>query len=149
MNKNETFSFGILNLDKVSGTSFNLHSMSSTNLLKVENTKAESFNFVHLLSLFLMTYNLRTIRCMKILYIPNDCSATGDLNSISGLGWVYELWFANYIWLRNCPDVHKTFPLGHLFGFCLNSRGVKRIVRLYPNYWTRVLQAVCNEFASD
>ena len=53
--------------------------------LKVEKTKHENFNFVHLLSLS-GTHISKSIRCMQILYIPNNCSTTGHLPS-SDLGW--------------------------------------------------------------
>ena len=46
--------------------------------IKVEKIKRENFSFVQLLSFF-KKHNLKTTRCMRILYIPNDCSFTGQV----------------------------------------------------------------------
>ena len=64
---------------------------------KVEKTKHENFDFVHLLSLFFffsIKHNSKTIRCMQILSIPNDCSANEDYSYLFGA--VYELRLASY-----------------------------------------------------
>ena len=47
---------------------------------KVEKTKHENFDFVHLLSSSssFIKHNSKTIQCVQILNIPNDCSAHGD-----------------------------------------------------------------------
>ena len=68
---------------------------------KVEKNKHENFDFVHLLSFFFfllsfsfIKHNSKTIRCVQILNIPNDCSADGDY---SYMFWaVYELRLASY-----------------------------------------------------
>ena len=59
----------------------------------MEKAKGENLNFVHL-SFFLpstsLMHNLKTIRHMQILYIPNDCSAHGDLPFLVW-SYVYDL----------------------------------------------------------
>ena len=54
---------------------------------------------------------------MSILYIPNNCSATGHLP--------FPVWggvraTTGELRLRNCPPVSKTFSIGNLCGFSLH-----------------------------
>ena len=47
--------------------------------IRLEKTKHKNFDFVHLLSFFLfIKYNWKPLLCMRILNIPNDCSADKD-----------------------------------------------------------------------
>ena len=48
------------------------------NFLKLKKTNSENCDFADLLSLF-DQHNLKTIWCMQLLYIPNNCSATAHL----------------------------------------------------------------------
>ena len=61
---------------------------------KVEKTKTWKFQFCSNFLFFFVMHNLKTIQCVWILCIPNDCSANGD---DSYLFWaVYKLRLANY-----------------------------------------------------
>ena len=93
-----------------------------------------------LLSFFLLssvTHNSKTIRCMQILYIPNDCSATEHLPF---LVWGGVRATTGELRPRNGPRVCNTSVFVDFWGFCLRNPGVARIVRPHPDYWTRVLQ---------
>ena len=117
---------------------------------KAEKTKREKVNFVHLLSsssFFLLLssvmHNSKTIRCMQILYIPNDFSATEHLPF---LVWGGVRATTGELRPRNGPRVCKTSVFVDFWGFCLRNPGVERIVRPHPDYWTRVF-TVCDEFS--
>ena len=111
---------------------------------KVEKTKHENFDFVHILSssfFFLLSfikYNSKTIRCVQILNIPNDCSANGDY---SYMFWaVYELRLASY-GLKTVSNTLRVL-LCTLLSFSRNNCvGMARMVRPHLDNWTRALHA--------
>ena len=86
-----------------------------------------------------VTHNSKTIRCMPILYIPNDCSATEQLPF---LVWGGVQATTGELRPRNGPPVCKTLVFINFCGFCLRIPGVARIVRPHPDYWTRVFYGV-------
>ena len=104
---------------------------------KVEKTKYENFDFVHLLSSFIK-HNSKTIQCVQILNIPNDCSANGDY---SYMFWaVYELWLASY-GLKTVSNTLRVL-LRTLLSFSRNNCvGTARMVRPHLDNWTRALHA--------
>ena len=113
---------------------------------KVEKTKHENFDFVHLLSssssffffffFFSIKHNSKTIQCVQILRIPNDCSANEDY---SYMFWaVYELWLASY-GLKTVSNTLRVL-LRMLVSFSHNNCvGMARIVRPHLDNWTRAL----------
>ena len=106
-------------------------------LNKAEKTKRENVNFVPLLSFFLsITHNSKTIRCMQILYIQNNCPATEHLFLV----WDGVRATTGELRPRNGPRVCKTSVFVDFWGFCLRNPSLARIVRPHPDYWTRVLQ---------
>ena len=62
---------------------------------------------------------------MRILYIPNDCSTTGNLPF---LVWGGVQATTGEVWPRNGPSVCKTLAFDFC-GFCLRILGMARIVR--------------------
>ena len=108
--------------------------------------------FISFLSFFFLSFFLsffssssdkhssKTILCMRILYIPNDCSTTGHLPFLVR-GGVRAT--TGKLRQRNGPPVCKTLAF---VDFCLRIPGVARIVRPQPDYWKHV--AVCDEFAT-
>ena len=103
---------------------------------KAEKTKRENVNFVHLLSFFFLssssvTHNSKTTRCMQILYIPNDCSATEHLPF---LVWGGVRATTGELWPRNGPRACKTSVFVDFWGFGLRNPGGARIVRPHPDY---------------
>ena len=116
---------------------------------KVEKTKHENFDFVHLLSsssffffffffFFSIKHNSNTIRCVQTLSIPNDCSANEDY---SYLVWaVYKLRLESY-GLKTVSNMLCVL-LRTLLSFSRNNCvGKARMVRPHPDYWTRALHA--------
>ena len=115
---------------------------------KVEKTKHENFDFVHLLSssssffffffFFFIKHNSKTIQCVQILNIPNDCSAHGDY---SYRFWaVYELRLASYS-LKTVSNTLRVL-LRTLLSFSRNDCvGMARMVRPHLDNWTRALHA--------
>ena len=115
---------------------------SLINFSKVEKTKHENFDFVHLLSssfffflvssfFFSIRHNSKTIRCLKILCIPNDCSANEDY---SYLFWaVYELRLASS-GLKTVSNTLRVL-LRTLLNFSWNNcMGMARMVRPHTDY---------------
>ena len=66
-----------------------------------------SFFLSYLLSFFFSFFadklHTKTIVCMQILHIPNDCSATGHLPF---LGWGGVLATTGMLWPQNCLQRH-------------------------------------------
>ena len=96
---------------------------------KVEKTKNENFNFVHLVS-SVDQHNLATIRCMQILYIPRTALLLG----------IFLFWFgmAHELQPRNRLETCLTFSFIKFCCFCLWISVVACIVKPHPDYWTRV-----------
>ena len=107
---------------------------------KVEKTKLEDFNFVHLFSssFFFARHNPKSIQCIQILNIPNNWSAN-LLHTY--LFWsLCELRVASY-GLKTVPKSFRIL-MHTLLGFSRNNCvGVARIVRPHLDYWMRVVQA--------
>ena len=99
------------------------------------NAKSQfcSSSFFFLSSFFFssVTRNSKTIRCMQILYIPNDFSATEHLPF---LVWGGVRATTGELRPRNVPRVCKTSVFVDFWGFCLRNPGVARIVRPHPDY---------------
>ena len=111
---------------------------------KVEKTKHENFDLVHLSFFFFFffikhTCNSKLIRCVQILRIPNDCSANVDY---SYMFWaVYELRLASY-GLKTVSNTLRVL-LRTLLSFSRNNCvGMARMVRPHLDNWTRALHAV-------
>ena len=109
---------------------------------KVEKTKLENFNFVQLLSfsssaLFFCRHNSKSILCLQILNLPNDCSAN-LLHSY--LFWAScELHVASYN-LKTVPT-SLCVLMCTLLRFSLNNCvGVARKVRPHLDYWARAVR---------
>ena len=76
-------------------------------------------------------HNSKTIQCMRILYLPNDCSTTGHLPF---LVWGGVQATTGELWPRNSPPVCKTLVFVDFCGFCLRIPGVAHIVRPRLDY---------------
>ena len=110
-----------------------IYSIGSTNLYLGWKTKREYFSFVHFLSFF-NERNSKTIWCKQIIYIPNNCSATGHLPFLVWGGvqtTTGELRPQNWLWR------HFTCLVVYFWGFCSIIPGVACINRPHPDYWTR------------
>ena len=83
-------------------------------------------------------HSSKTIRCVRIVYIPNDCSTTGHLP--------FQVWggvqaTTGELQPRNGPPACKTLVFINFCGFCLRIPGVACIVSwLHPDHWTCALQ---------
>ena len=95
----------------------------------VENTRHENFNFAHLSSFD--QYNSTTIWCRQMVYIPNDCSATGNL---SFLVWGSAEATTGELWPQNRLQRPFAFSLINFWGFCLCISGVACIVKPHLDY---------------
>ena len=105
---------------------------------KVEKTKHENFDFVHLLSSSFIKHNSKTIRCVQILNIPNDCSANVDY---SYMFWaVYELRLVSYGLKTVSNTLHVLLRTLLIFSRN-NCVGMARMVRPHLDNWTRALHA--------
>ena len=121
---------------------------------KVDKTKHENFDFVHLSSSFFfffsIKHNSKTILCVQILSIANDCSANEDY---SYMFWaVYELRLASY-GLKTLSNTLRVL-LRTLLSFSRNNCvGMAHMVRPHLDNWTRALHAGevtgCDEFAKS
>ena len=107
---------------------------------KVKKTKHENFDFVHLLlsSSSFIKHNSKTIRCVRLLRIPNDWSANEDY---SYMFWaVYELPLASYD-LKTVSNMLRVL-LRTLLSFSRNNcLGMARMVRPHLDNWTCALHA--------
>ena len=126
----------------------------SLTLNRVEKAKHKNFGFVHLLSSssssssFFTRHNSKSIRSLRILNIPNDCSAN-LLHSYLFWGSC-ELRVASYC-LKNVPKMLRVF-MGMLVNFSHdNCGGVAHIhvVRPHLDYWARAVQAATSLLASN
>ena len=108
---------------------------------KVEKTKHENFDFVHLLSssfFFFIKHNSKTIWCVQILNIPNDCSANVDY---SYMFWaVYKLRLASYS-LKTVSNTLRVLVRTLLSFSRNNCVGMARMVRPHLDNWTHALHA--------
>ena len=90
---------------------------------------------------FSVTHNSKTTRCIKILCIPNDCSANGErsylfLSCVLATSGELQPW--------NClPDTsHSHSDISLLYHTIIVGVSHICVVRLHLEYWARVLQAV-------
>ena len=104
---------------------------------------SSSFFFFFLLLLSSVTHNSKTIRCMQILYIPNDCSATEHLPF---LVWGGVRATTGELRPRNGPRVCKTSVFVDFWGFCLCNPGVARNSQATPGLLNACV-TVCDEFS--
>ena len=67
----------------------------------LEKTKHKNLNFIHLFSsscFFLARHNSKSIWCMRILNIPNDCSAN--------LLHSYTVFVLSFVWVTSGDELH-------------------------------------------
>ena len=113
--------------------------------LKSRKPKVKISIFKSCFSFFFVTHNSKTIRCMQILYLPSDYSATGG-SSFSGL-W----WWMTYAWqataTKRSPSTQDILILTLLWllfihsGHCTNSQATSRLLN--------TCVTGCNEFSSN
>ena len=111
--------------------------------LQVEKTKRESFNNVDLLPYFVLfsfsffvMYNSKTIQCIWIIHVPNDCSATGILP--------FLVWGGTRAMATKLSHSVQSNVVRKLLCLLFTSFDVTLIVRTYPDYWTHYgLQCIC------
>ena len=93
--------------------------------------------FLLLLSFFFVTQP-KSIWCVRILCIPNDCFANG------GLSCLFKLCLM-YYWRSTTSKLFPScfvFLFGHFLGFPQDDCGRGFMVRPHPRYRKRGLQAV-------
>ena len=105
---------------------------------RVEKTKLENFDFVYLFLSFFYRNNLKRVRSLWILNIPNNCSA---IVLRSYLFWAScELWVASFGLKRVAETLHVLMRM--LLGFSrMNCVGIARIVRPHLDYCAHAVQA--------
>ena len=114
---------------------------------KVKKSKRENFTsvtgfFFLVFPLFVMHHS-KTLLCMQILYMQNDCSATGHLPFlVCGGIWAMGL---QAIQTQNGPtSVLKMFSFWCFFSFCLDILGLASIVSLCRLGLLHACVAGCN-----
>ena len=117
----------------------------SVSLYHAWETKHENFNFVHLLSFLFIKNNWNTILCMRILNIPNNCSAD------EAHSYLFEL-HESYYWqvvAKKLPLRLFTCLVVNFWGFSSSTPDVACIVRPHPDIWMCVLQAAMSQLATN
>ena len=115
-----------------------IHSISSANVSQGWENETWKFLILFVFPFFLWMHSLKTRRCMRILYVPNNFSTR---EHVPFLVWASVWAMTDELWPGNCLQRRIAFSFVHFRGFC--SGILSRACIVSPT--TRLLNA-CIEY---